>query len=105
LSQKKTFNDTNFDQEVLQSEMPVIVDFSAPWCGPCEMIGPIIEQIAQNHSGKVKVGELNVDESQTTAMKFSVMSVPTIILFKNGQEVKRVVGYQSQRELEQEFGL
>ncbi|MDP3955288.1 MAG: thioredoxin [bacterium] len=85
--------DTNFDQEVLKSDIPVFVEFGAPWCGPCQMAEPVIEELAKEYEGKVKICELNVDQNQLAAQKFGVMSIPTVITFKGGQEVKRQVGF------------
>jgi thioredoxin 1 len=84
------FTDANFQQET--REGLVLVDFWAPWCGPCRMVGPVIEQIAGDYAGKVKVGKLNVDDHQQSAMSFRVMSIPTVILFKDGQPVETMVG-------------
>ena len=99
----KTLTDATFDADVAQGD--VIVDFWAPWCGPCRMVGPVIEEIAQTHGDKVAVGKLNVDENPGTAGKFGVMSIPTIILFKDGQPDTKVVGARSKADLEREFGL
>jgi len=88
------FTDQNFKKEVLKSEMAVLVDFWAPWCGPCQMAGPIIEDLAKEYEGKIKVGKLNVDESPQTAAKYGVMSIPTMILFKEGKEVGRKIGFE-----------
>ena len=86
------FTDNNFKDET--QEGLVLVDFWAPWCGPCRMVGPVIEEIAGDYSGKVKVGKLNVDDNQQTAMNFRVMSIPTVILFKDGEPVETMVGAQ-----------
>ena len=94
------FTDQNFSAEVLNSKEPVLVDFFAPWCGPCGVLGPIIEELAKGHEGKgVKIGKINVDESPKTAEEYGVMSVPTIIFFKGGEEVDRLVGMQSKAAL------
>ena len=87
------FTDQNFDKEVLQSKTPVMVDFWAPWCGPCQMAGPIIDELAEEYQDKVKIGKVNVDENPQTAMQFGIMSIPTVIVFLNGKEVKREVGF------------
>lgn len=100
----KTLTDATFDQEVASGGQ-VIVDFWAPWCGPCRTVGPIIDQIATDHAGKVTIGKLNVDENPSTASKFGVMSIPTIILFQDGQPAKKVIGARSKGDFEREFGL
>ena len=87
-----TFGDAHFDTEVLQSETPVLVDFWASWCGPCLAIAPIIDEIAGEQQGSLKVGKLDVDANGGTAMRYNVFSIPTLILFKDGQEVERIVG-------------
>jgi len=93
------FTDQNFEKEVLKSEMAVLVDFWAPWCGPCQMVGPVIEELAKENEGKVKVGKLNVDENPQTAAKYGVMSIPTVILFKEGKEVGRKIGFEGKESL------
>jgi len=85
--------DANLEVEVIKSELPVLVDFYADWCGPCQMAGPIIEALAEEMAGKIKVAKVNVDQAQETAGKFSVMSIPTVIVFDKGVEVKRQVGF------------
>ena len=85
-------NEANFNQEVLNSSEPVLVDFYADWCGPCRMMGPVVEQLADRYEGKIKVGKLNVDESQALAASYGVMSIPTFILFKDGKAVDSVTG-------------
>ncbi len=84
--------DQNFDEEVVKSDVPVLVDFYADWCGPCQMITPVIEELAGEYEGKAKVVKLNVDESQETAQKFGVMSIPALLFFKDGEEVERLTG-------------
>ena len=101
----KILTDETFDAEVTKADGPVIVDFWAPWCGPCRTVGPIVEDIAETHTGKIAVGKLNVDENQATAAKFGIMSIPTIILFNDGKADKKVVGVRSKADLEKEFGL
>jgi len=91
--------DQNFDQEVLKASEPVLVDFWAPWCGPCQFMGPIIEELAKDMAGKAKICKLNVDENQATAEKYGVMSIPTLIIFKNGQIVEQASGVQSKEAL------
>lgn len=86
------FTDANFDEQVLQSDKPVIVDFWAEWCGPCRMVGPIVEQIGQEYEGKVVVGKVDVDNNPGTAMKFGIRNIPTILFFKGGDIVDKQVG-------------
>lgn len=90
-----TFTDADFQKEVLESSQPVIVDFWAPWCQPCKIVSPIIEELAKEYEGKVKVGKLNVDENPQNASKYGIMSIPSILFFKGGQPVKTMVGAQS----------
>lgn len=85
-------SDRNFSQEVLKSNVPVLVDFWAPWCGPCMALGPTIERIAESFLGKVKVCKVNVDENQQTAAQFSIRSIPTMLLFSNGKNIDQLVG-------------
>lgn len=92
-------NSENFEKEVLNSEKPVLVDFFADWCGPCKMMAPIVEELATELEGKAKVGKLNVDENSDIAIEYNVMSIPTLIVFKNGKEEKRLVGVRNKEEL------
>lgn len=92
-------NDQNFDQEVLQSAQPVMVDFWATWCGPCRIIAPVVEEIAKEYDGKVKVCKIDVDQSPHTASRYGIMSIPTLIFFKGGKPVDKVVGAVSKKEL------
>ena len=91
----KTFTDQNFEDEVIKNEQPVLVDFWAPWCAPCRIVSPIIEELAKEYEGKLKVGKVNVDENQNSASRFGIMSIPSILIFKNGQPVKTMIGAQS----------
>lgn len=97
---EKIFTENNFTEEVLQSDKPVLVDFYADWCNPCKMMAPVVEEIAKEYEGKVVVGKLNIDDAQKLAFKYKVMSIPTMILFKNGEVAGRIVGVVSKSELE-----
>ncbi len=87
-----TFNDTSWDQDVLGAEVPVLVDFWAEWCGPCRMMAPTVDLIANEYAGRIKVGKLNVDENNGTAFRYSIRGIPTLLLFKGGQVVDQRVG-------------
>ncbi|PRR75842.1 thioredoxin [Neomoorella humiferrea] len=96
-----TLNEANFKAEVLEAQVPVLVDFWAVWCGPCRMIAPLVEELAEEYKDRMKVGKLNVDEYQGLAAEYGIMSIPTLLLFKNGQVVTRMVGYQAKNKLVQ----
>lgn len=87
------FTDQNFDEQVIKSDKPVMVDFWATWCGPCQMAGPVVDALADDYVDKIKIGKLDVDANPETAAKFGVMSIPTVILFKDGKEIARKVGF------------
>lgn len=91
--------DKNFKEEVIDSKIPVLIDFWAPWCGPCQMLGPIIEELAKEYEDKVKIGKSNVDENSQITTTYGIMSIPTVILFKEGKEFQRKVGAQNKEEL------
>ncbi|MFA0734930.1 MAG: hypothetical protein OGMRLDGQ_001430 [Candidatus Fervidibacter sp.] len=94
----KEVDKTNFEQEVLQSDIPVMVDFWAPWCVPCRVIAPLVERLAEQYAGRLKVTKLNVDENHELAIRYQVMSIPTLIFFKNGQVIDRIIGVPREPE-------
>ena len=98
-----TISDDTFDEMVGLSDIPVVVDFWAEWCGPCKMVAPILDEIASAHTGKLKVAKLNVDDNPRTAQRFQVMSIPTLLLFKNGETQARIVGAKSKSQIMLEF--
>ena len=95
-----TVDDSTFEAEVLNSEKPVLVDFWAPWCGPCRLVSPVIEAIGEAHADKIATAKVNTDENQALAMRYSIFSIPTLVVFKDGREVARVVGYMPQASME-----
>jgi len=100
MSKPVEVNDSNFDQMVLQSKTPVMVDFWAVWCGPCRMVEPVVEELANDYEGKVTVARLNVDENPKTASQYSIMSIPTLLIFKDGAPVSNIVGFRPKAELQ-----
>ena len=96
-------SDMNFDEEVKSSDQPVLVDFWAEWCGPCKMIAPTLEEISKDYAGKLKIVKLNVDDAPDTARRFEVMSIPTLILFKDGEPSLRIIGAKGKGQLVQEL--
>jgi thioredoxin 1 len=95
-----TFDDAGFDQEVLRADVPVLVDFWAEWCGPCRQMAPTIDVVASEYAGKVKVGKLDVDSNGSTAMRYNIRGIPTLLLFKNGQVVEQIVGAVGKSQLQ-----
>ena len=100
-----TVTESNFEEVVLKSELPVLVDFWATWCGPCRMLGPVVAQVAAEQAGKVLVGKVNVDENPNLARRFGIRSIPTLILFKDGEMVSSSLGYVPKEKLEAFIGV
>jgi len=100
---EKNLTDNSFDEEIMNSETPVLVDFWAEWCGPCKLVAPILDEIAEEKSGSMRLAKLNIDDNIRTAQRFGVMSIPTMILFKNGEEVRRIVGAMPKSKLTAEI--
>jgi thioredoxin 1 len=94
-----TIDENNFDTEVTQSSMPVVVDFWAEWCGPCKMIAPLLDEIAKEKAGTVKIGKVDIDQNQSLSLKYNVRAIPTLLFFKNGQVVDQVTGMTSKKDL------
>ena len=99
----ETFTDATFDENVKASDVPVLVDFWAEWCGPCKMISPVLEEIAQEHEGKIRIGKLNIDDNLDVTRRFDVMSIPTLILFKDGEPQVRLIGAKPKGQLVEEI--
>lgn len=97
------FTDSNFKKEVLESDLPVLVDFWAAWCGPCKMISPILEELAKDYENKIKIGKINVDENPKITTQYGIMSIPTLIFFKNGKVMKQSAGILSRSELKKKI--
>ncbi len=100
MGNEKVFTDSNFGNEVLKSSQPVLVDFWAEWCGPCKMLGPVIERIATANHSKVVVGKMNVDDNPDTPQKYGIQGIPTLLLFKGGEVISQMVGFQSQENIQ-----
>ena len=98
------FTTANFEEEVLKSEIPVLVDLYAAWCGPCQMMAPVIGQLASEYEGRVKIGKLNVDENPEVMAEYKIMSIPTMIIFRNGEVFSKEVGASSKKEVEKAIG-
>ena len=103
MSNATAVTDATFEKEVLSGELPVVVDFWAEWCGPCKVIAPVLDELASEFAGKVKVTKLNVDENPSTSAKFGIRSIPTLMFFKNGQLVDQLVGAASKNDLKKKF--
>jgi thioredoxin 1 len=99
-----TLSDATFDEEIGAADEPLLVDFWAEWCGPCKMVSPILDEIADEHAGKIRVAKLNVDDNPEIARRYSVMSIPTLIVFRDGQEAARIIGAKGKGQLVQELG-
>jgi thioredoxin 1 len=95
----KEIRDNEFPEEVLNAGSPVLVDFWAPWCGPCRMVGPVLEEVAKDYDGKVKVGKVNVDDNNDTATRYGIMSIPTMLIFKGGEPVETIIGFRKKEDL------
>ena len=99
----KHVTDSDFQAEVLESEQPVLVDFWAPWCGPCRVVAPVLEEIAEERAENLRIVKLNIDENQQTAMNYQILAIPTMVLFNNGQEAKRIQGAMPRKRIEAEL--
>ena len=95
--------EANFEQEVVKSDIPVLLDFWAPWCGPCKMLLPVVDEIAKEYEGKIKVGKVNTDENMSLSSQFQITSIPCLIIFKNGKAINKMVGFRPKTAIEQEL--
>jgi len=103
MSQIKEVNDSNFQSEVLNSDKPVAVDFWAPWCGPCRMVAPVLDEISREMGDKIKFVKLNTDENQNTAAKYQIMAIPSLLIFNKGQEADRMIGFKPKEQMIEKF--
>ncbi|MCP4632778.1 MAG: thioredoxin [candidate division Zixibacteria bacterium] len=103
MSDMPQFTDNTWEDEVIKSELPVVIDFWAEWCGPCRMVAPIVEELAEEYNGKIKFGKLDVDSNSGTAAKYGIRSIPTLLVIKSGEEVARIVGAKPKNQLVKEL--
>ncbi|GEA15110.1 MAG: thioredoxin 1 [Moorella sp. (in: firmicutes)] len=103
MSKPVNVDSSAFEAEVLSAPLPVVVDFWAVWCGPCRMMAPVLDQLAEDYAGNVKFAKVNVDENQELAARYGIMSIPTLVIFKDGQEVGRVIGYMPKEKLKEQL--
>ncbi len=101
MSKPQDVTDAEFENEVLKSELPVLVDFWAPWCGPCRMVAPVVEELAEEYDGRVKFVKVNIDENIQTAAAYGIRSIPTLLVFKGGQQVDQIIGFRPKGDLQQ----
>jgi thioredoxin 1 len=101
MAKPRDVSDTTFDQEVIKATKPVLVDFWAPWCGPCRMVAPVVEELAQEYDGKVEFVKLNTDDNPNTAVKYGIRSIPTLLVFKGGEPVGQIIGFRPKSDLKQ----
>ena len=103
MSKEVVVNDNDFEQTVLQAKTPVLVDFWAPWCRPCLMVAPVLEELAEEYSGRITIAKLNVDQNPTIASQYHVMSIPTMIIFKEGKPISNIVGFKPKEQLKKDL--